>query len=158
MRRRDFIIMLVGGVGAAWPLAGHAQLQGKKIPRIGVLAVGRPEGSDASRATLNALVAGLRELGYAEGQNIIIEREFGGGNADRLHELAAALVRRQVDVIVAFSTTAARPAKQATSVIPIVAFGMADPVEDELVASLAQPGGNVTGTTFLGPELVTKRL
>jgi putative tryptophan/tyrosine transport system substrate-binding protein len=158
MRRRDFIIMIIGGVGAAWPLAGHAQLQGKKIPRIGVLAVGPEGGSDASRATLNALVAGLRELGYTEGQNIIIEREFGGGNADRLHELAAELVRRQVDVIVAFSTTAARPAKEATSVIPIVAFGMADPVEDELVASLAQPGGNVTGTTFLGPELVTKRL
>ena len=67
-------------------------------------------------------------------------------------------MKRQVDVIVAFSTTAARPAKQATSVIPIVAFGMADPVEDDLVASLARPGGNVTGTTFLGPELVAKRL
>src|SRR5262249_604529 len=68
------------------------------------------------------------------------------------------LVKRQVDVIFALSTTAARPAKQATSRIPIVAFGMADPVEDELVASLARPGGNVTGTTFLGPELVSKRL
>ena len=67
-------------------------------------------------------------------------------------------MKRQVDVIVALSTTAARPARQATSVIPIVAIAMADPVEDELVASLARPGGNVTGTTFLGPELVTKRL
>jgi putative tryptophan/tyrosine transport system substrate-binding protein len=158
MRRRHFIVMLVGGVGAAWPLARHAQLQEKKIPRIGVLSVARAEGSDASRATLNALVAGLRELGYTEGQNVIIEREFGGGSADRLRELAAEMVRRQVDVIVALSTTAARPAKQATSVIPIVAIGMADPVDDELVVSLAQPGGNVTGTSFLGPELVTKRL
>jgi putative ABC transport system substrate-binding protein len=103
-------------------------------------------------------VAGLRELGYAEGQNITIERELAGSNADRLRELASELVKRQVDVIVALSTTAARPAKQATSVIPIVAIAMADPVADELVASLARPGGNVTGTTFLGPELVTKRL
>jgi putative ABC transport system substrate-binding protein len=100
----------------------------------------------------------LRELGYAEGQNITIERDFAGPNVDRLHELASELVKSKVDVIVAFSSTAARPAKQATSVIPIVAIAMADPVDDELVASLAQPGGNVTGTTFLGPELVTKRL
>jgi putative ABC transport system substrate-binding protein len=157
MRRREFI-QVIAGSAAAWPLAARAQLQGKKVPRIGFLSVARPEGSDASRATLNALVEGLRELGYTEGQNIIIEREFGGGNADRLLVLAAELVRRQVDVIVALSTTAARPAKQATRVIPIVAIGMADPVEDELVASLAQPGGNVTGTSFLGPELVTKRL
>ena len=111
-----------------------------------------------TRATLNSLVAGLRELGYAEDQNIVIERLFGESNADRLRELAAELVKRQVDVIVALSTTAARPARQATTVIPIVAIAMADPVEDDLVASLARPGGNVTGTTFLGPELVAKRL
>ena len=73
-------------------------------------------------------------------------------------KLADELVELKVDVIVALSTTAARPAKQATSLIPIVAIGMADPVEDELVASLARPGGNVTGTTFLGPELVARRL
>jgi putative ABC transport system substrate-binding protein len=83
---------------------------------------------------------------------------LSAGLEDRLREIAAELVTRQVDVIVAFSTTAARPAKQATNVIPIVGMGMADPVEDELVASLARPGGNVTGTTFLGPELVAKRL
>jgi putative ABC transport system substrate-binding protein len=156
MRRRKFITLL-GGAVAAWPLAARAQ-PGTKIPRIGIVSPSRPEGSDASRATLNALVAGLSELGYTDGQNIVIERELAGSNADRLREVAAELVKRQVDVIVAFSTTAARPAKEATSVIPIVAFGMADPVEDELVASLARPGGNVTGTTFLGPELVTKRL
>ena len=126
----------------------------------------------------------MRELGYAEGQNITIEREFAGPNIDRLHELAAELVKSKVDVILALSSTAARPAKQATSVIPIVAIAMAtqrgratalscgaarsaslyiisivrppyaDPVEDELVASLARPSGNVTGTTFLGPELI----
>jgi putative ABC transport system substrate-binding protein len=103
-------------------------------------------------------VAGLRELGYVEGQNIIIEREYSEANADQLRELAAELVKRKADVIVTLSTTAARPAKQATSAIPIVAIAMADPVDDGLVASLARPGGNVTGTTFLGPELVTKRL
>jgi putative ABC transport system substrate-binding protein len=156
MKRRDFIAG-IGGLVAVWPLAAPAQ-QGTRIPRIGVLATGRSEGSDASRVTLNSLVVGLRELGYTEGQNIAIEREFGESNADRLRELAVELVKRQVDVIVALSTTAARPAKQATSVIPIVVIAMADPVEDELVASLARPGGNVTGTTFLGPELVAKRL
>jgi putative tryptophan/tyrosine transport system substrate-binding protein len=156
MQRRKFIALL-SGAAATWPLGAWAQPR-TKIPRIGILSPGRPEGPDASRVTLNAFVAGLSELGYTEGQNIVIEREFAGSNADRLREVAAELVRRQVDVIVALSTTAARPAKQATTAIPIVAIGMADPVEDELVASLARPGGNVTGTTFLGPELVTKRL
>ena len=155
MTRREFIAGLGGA--AAWPLVARAQ-QVTKIPRIGVLAPGPSEGPDATRATLNSLVAGLRELGYAEDQNIVIERLFGESNADRLRELAAELVKRQVDVIVALSTTAARPARQATTVIPIVAIAMADPVEDDLVASLARPGGNVTGTTFLGPELVAKRL
>ena len=156
MRRREFIT-LFGGAASTWPLVSRAQ-QGTRIPRIGVLATGRSEGSDTSRVTLNSLLVGLRELGYTEGQNIAIEREFGESNADRLRELAVELVKRQVDVIVALSTTAARPAKQATSVIPIIVIAMADPVEDELVASLARPGGNVTGTTFLGPELVAKRL
>ena len=108
--------------------------------------------------TLNAFIAALRELGYTEGQNIAIERKFGEGDADRLRRLATELVELQVDAIVALSTPAARAAKQATTTIPIVAIAVADPVEDELVASLARPGGNVTGTTFLGPELVAKRL
>ncbi len=128
------------------------------MPRIGVLTPGRPENSDASLRTLNAFIAALRELGYTEGQNIAIERKFGEGDADRLRRLATELVELQVDAIVALSTPAARAAKQATTTIPIVAIAVADPVEDELVASLARPGGNVTGTTFLGPELVAKRL
>jgi putative ABC transport system substrate-binding protein len=156
MKRREFII-LVGGAAAGWPLASGAQ-QGTKVSRIGILSPGHAEGPDLSRATLNALMAGLRELGYIEGQNIAIERRFGESITDRLRGLAAELVERKVDVIVALSTTAARPAKQATSLIPIVAIAMADPVEDELVASLARPGGNVTGTSFLGPELIAKRL
>jgi putative ABC transport system substrate-binding protein len=156
MRRREFITLL-GGAVVAWPLGTLAQ-QGTKTPRIGILGPGHAEGPDASRATLNAMIEGLHELGYTEGQNVVFERRFGESNPDRLRQVAAELVDRRVDVIVAQSTTAARPAKQATSQIPIVAIGMADPVEDDLVASLARPGGNVTGTSFLGPELVSKRL
>jgi len=156
VERRRFIGALAGAA-VSWPLGTLAQ-PGAKISRIGVLMPGHAEGADASRAMITAFIEGLSNLGYTEGQNIVIERRFGESNPDRLREAAAELVERQVDVIVAQSTTAARPAKQATSVIPIVAIGMADPVEDELIASLARPGGNVTGTTFLGPELVAKRL
>jgi putative tryptophan/tyrosine transport system substrate-binding protein len=155
MRRRDFVAMVSGW--AAWPLAARAQ-QATTIPRIGILSPSRSEDASPNRVTLKAFVAGLRELGYVDGQNIAIERELSEANADRLREAAAEMVQHNVDVIVTLSTTAARPAKQATSLIPIVAIGMADPVDDELVASLAQPGGNVTGTTFIGPQLVTKRL
>src|ERR1700737_3273346 len=156
MRRREFI-RLIGGAAVTWPLSARAQ-QATKTPRIGVLTLGRPDNSDPNLGTLNAFIAALRELGYTEGQNIAIERKFGEGDADRLRRLATELVERQVDAIVALGTPAARAAKQATTTIPIVAIAMADPVEDELVASLARPGGNVTGTTFLGPELVAKRL
>ena len=156
MRRREFITLL-GGAVAAWPLAARAQ-QETKVPRIGILAPGRADNSDASHRTLNAFISALRELGYTEGQNVAIERKFANGDVDRLRALAIELVGGQVDVIVAQSTPAARAAKQATTAIPIVAIGMADPVEDELVASLARPGGNVTGTAFLGPELVSRRL
>jgi putative ABC transport system substrate-binding protein len=156
LNRREFIALL-GGAMAAWPLTAAAQ-QRTRLPRIGVVSPGGSEGADSSRQTLDALVLGLRQLGYVEGQTITIERRFGESSADRLRAVAADLVNRQVDVIVALSTTAARPVKEATSVIPIVAVAMADPVEDDLVASLARPGGNVTGTTFLGPELVAKRL
>jgi putative ABC transport system substrate-binding protein len=156
VRRRAFISLL-GGAAIAWPLAARAQ-QATKVPRIGTLSPGRSELSDPTLNMLNAFLQGLHELGYTEGQNVAIERQYADGSSDRLRELAAELVRRKPDMIVAFSTTAARPAKQATDTIPIVAVGMADPVADELVASLARPGGNVTGTTFLGPELVAKRL
>ena len=154
MKRRE-LIALVGGAIAAWPVGSIAQ-QGAKIHRVGILVPGHA--ADASQAAFNAMVEGLLELGYTEGQNIVFDRRFGESNPDRLRQAAAELVERQVDLIVAQSTTAALPAKQATQRIPIVAVGMADPVEDGLVASLARPGGNLTGTTFLGPELVGKRL
>src|SRR5262249_20078842 len=100
----------------------------------------------------------LHELGYTEGQNVTIERQYANGSSDRLGLLAAELVKRKPDIIIALSTTAARPAGQATSTIPIVAINMADPLADQLVETLARPGRNVTGTTFLGPEVVAKRL
>lgn len=156
MRRREFL-GLASLATAAWPLQSFAQHTARP-PRIGILVPGSAEGPDASRAMLNAMIEGLEELGYVEGRNVVFERRFGESNPGRLRQAAAELVEREVDVIVAQSTTAARPAKLATGQIPIVAIGMTDPVEDGLVASLARPGGNLTGTTFFGPQLVGKRL
>jgi putative ABC transport system substrate-binding protein len=113
-----------------------------------------PEG----RAGLDRFRQALRELGYVEGQNIVIEYRWAEGRVERFPALAAELVRLKVDLIVAAATPHARAAKQATTTIPIVVMAMQDPVKDGLVASLARPGGNVTGSTFLGPELVAKRL
>jgi putative ABC transport system substrate-binding protein len=155
VRRREFITLLGGST--AWPLAARAQ-QATKMPRIGILSPGRSEPSDPTFNTLNAFLQGLHELGYTAGQNLAIEQQYADGSADRLRELTAELVRRKPDIIVVLSTTAARPVKLATGTIPIVAIGMADPVADGLVATLARPGGNVTGTSFLGPELIAKRL
>jgi putative ABC transport system substrate-binding protein len=156
MKRREFITLLIVAV-VSWPLAAHAQ-QATKIPQIGVLSLGRGDKSDASLTTLNAFVPALRELGYIEGQNIAFDRKFADGDANKLIRLAQELIDSRVDAIVVLATPAARAVKQATSSIPIIAIGMADPVEDELVSSLARPGGNITGTSFLGPELVSKRL
>jgi putative ABC transport system substrate-binding protein len=111
-----------------------------------------------SAATLEPFYRGLQELGYVEGRNLALERRDGEWRSDRLPELAAELVALKVDVIVAWSTPAALAAKQSTNTIPIIAAVMADPIADELVTNLARPGGNITGTTFLGPELVPKRL
>jgi putative tryptophan/tyrosine transport system substrate-binding protein len=157
MKRRDFVTLL-GSAAAAWPLAARAQQpigRTGKMPRLGILMPGT---AAHSAATYDPFYRGLHELGYIEGQNLAIERRNGDWKLDRLPRLAAELVGLNVDILVAWSTTAANIAKQATNSIPIVAAVMADPVGDGLVASLARPGGNVTGTTFLGPELVAKRL
>jgi putative ABC transport system substrate-binding protein len=155
MRRREFITLLGGA--AIWPLAARAQ-QAQEMRRIAILSPGHSDLSDPTFQMVNAFLEGLHELGYTEGQNLIIDRQFARGNPAQLRELAAGLVGRKPEIIVAFSTTAARPAKEATGTISIVGIGLADPVADDLVASLARPGGNVTGTTFVGPELVAKRL
>jgi putative ABC transport system substrate-binding protein len=149
MRRRNFLAALGGA--AAWPLAARAQPL-RKIPRLGILSPGTADPPGAL-----GFYEGLWELGYIEGQNIAIARRYGNWRSDRFDELAAELVEN-VDVIVVMSTSPARAAKEATSTIPIVVASMADPVDDELVASLSRPGGNVTGTTFLGPELTAKRM
>jgi len=152
MRRRQ-VIALIGGAAVAWPLAARAQQAGK-MPRIGILN----NGSAALYSRTNPFFEGLRELGYKKGENLAIEFRFADWELNRLPDLAAELVALKVDVIVAGATPAARAAKQATSTIPIVAVAMGDPVGDELVMNLGSPGGNVTGNTFLGPELVAKRL
>ena len=154
--RRAFLGTLAGGLLAA-PLAAGAQQAAGKVPRIGILLTGSLD-SPESRAVLDAYRNGLRERGYVEGQNIVIEKRAADLKIERFPSLATELVRLKVDIIVAGNTAAARAARQATTTIPIVAATMSDPVGDGLVASLARPGGNVTGLTFLGPELVPKLL
>jgi putative ABC transport system substrate-binding protein len=129
----------------------------RKTVRLGFLG-SQSRGAPEAQPTLDALREGLRELGYVEGQNLVIEYRWADAKIERFAALANDLVRLHVDLIVAPTTPAARAAQQATRTIPIVAPVMGDPVADGLVASLTRPGGNVTGLTFLGPELVPKRL
>jgi putative tryptophan/tyrosine transport system substrate-binding protein len=140
---------LVGA--AAWPLAAHAQQNAKKV-------VGR-FGAGSATAPLNEVTTeALRELGWVEGENVLYERRFAENRVERLPELAAELVRLKVDVIVAGGTLAPLAAKRATSTIPIVMNSCGDPLGTGLVASLARPGGNVTGMSLMVPELAGKRL
>jgi putative tryptophan/tyrosine transport system substrate-binding protein len=149
VRRREFISVL-GGAMVAWPVAARAQQSGK-MWRIGFIAHEHQRGYDA-------LFEGLRELGYAEGQNIIIERRYAEGRAERFQEFAAEIVRLKVDIIVVVTTPAAPAVKNATTTIPIVIPEAIDPVGTGLIASLARPGGNVTGGAILYAELSSKRL
>jgi putative tryptophan/tyrosine transport system substrate-binding protein len=150
MRRREFIAVVAGAL--SYPVVADAQQTGR-MPRIGILNNG-----SANSTANDPFFQGLRELGYTQGQSLAIEFRSADWQLDRLPALAAELVALKVDVIVARATPAARAAKQATRTIPIVAVSVGDPVGDELVESLGSPGGNVTGNTFLGPELVAKRL
>jgi putative ABC transport system substrate-binding protein len=156
MQRRDFLGVL-GGAVAAWPLAARAQPT-PKIPRIGLLSSSLLRSPEGPRADFDRIRQGFAELGYVEGQNIRFEERGTDGTIEQLLAVASELVGLKVDVIIALATPAGRAAQHATSVIPIVVGSMGDPVQDGLVASLSRPGGNLTGTTFLGPELVPKRL
>jgi ABC-type uncharacterized transport system substrate-binding protein len=152
MKRREFISLL-GGAAVAWPLAARAQ-QPSNGTRIGFLRFGSASGS-ANR--VEALQTGLRELGYDEGKNIVIEFRWAE-TVDQLPELAAELARMNVDVIFAMSSTEVEAARQATNTIPIVFATHADPVGLGHVASLARPGGNITRLTILLTDLAAKQL
>jgi ABC-type uncharacterized transport system substrate-binding protein len=155
-RRREFISLLGGSVAGPsllWPLAARAQT--RKPPTIGYLGGGGPV---SHRAWVNPFVQRLRELGWIEGHTIAIEYRWGEGRPERYAEIAAEFVRLKVDVILAGGTEPAIAAKQATSVIPIIFPTAGDPVGSRLVASLARPGGNVTGLSNQGSDLPAKRL
>src|SRR5262245_20098530 len=150
MRRREFITLVSGA--AAWPLVAHAQ-QSTKLPTVGFLGAGT---LSAWSPWVAAFVQRLRELGWTEGRTIVIEYRWAEGRTERYAEIAAEFVRLKVDVIVTVGSAVAT-VKQATAAIPIVFAAAADPLGSGLVASLARPGGNVTGLSMQSTELVTKR-
>ncbi len=152
MRRREFL-MLLGGA-AAWPLAADAQQAGK-VYRVGYLSTNFPS---VETFRVDGFRQALRDLGYVEGKNIVIEYRFAEGRHDRLPDLAAELVRLEIDVMVTGGTPGTRAARQATRTIPLVMTLVGDPVAAGLVDSLARPGGNITGLTQISPQLSGKRL
>jgi putative ABC transport system substrate-binding protein len=151
MQRREFITLL-GGTAAAWPLATRAQTQ-RKMARIGYLGAGIRNVIPNPR---DAFLQGLRDLGYVEGQNFVLVDRYAEGQQERLPEFAVELVRLDVDIIVAPTSGSAKAAKDATQTIPIVMAGSGDPVGLGLVASLARPGGNVTGPSMMTTEIVAR--
>ena len=153
MRRRE-IMTLLSGTLAAWPLAAHSQ-QREKMARIGYLGAGIRTVIPNPR---DAFLQGLRDLGYVEGQNFVLVDRYAEGQQERVPELAIELVQLEVDIIVAPTSGSAKAAKDATSTIPIVMAGGGDPVGLGLVASLARPGGNVTGPSMMNTEIVGKRM
>jgi putative ABC transport system substrate-binding protein len=152
MQRRDFVTLL-GSTAITWPLAARAQPPAVRV--IGFLGTTLPS---LSTTNLAAFRQGLSETGYVEGQNVTVEYRWAEGRYDRLPVLAADLVGRKVDVIVASTTPGILAAKSATATIPIIFMGGDDPVRGSFVASLAQPGGNVTGISIMSAELDPKRL
>src|SRR5262250_232860 len=150
---KEIVCVLFGSLLLALGSPAHAQ-QPKKVPRVGFFS---SASASAILSRVEAFRQGLRELGYVEGKNIVVEWRYGEGNLDRLPALAAELVRLKVDVIVTGGPAATRPAKEATATIPIVMASDTDPVEAGFVTSLARPGGNITGLSTLAPELSGKR-
>jgi ABC-type uncharacterized transport system substrate-binding protein len=156
VRRREFLTGSAAGAATClWP--HHALAQAKRPTRIGFLGTDSLKNPEAKIA-FDTFLEGLHELGYIVGKNATIEFREAGGDFSRLPDLARQLTELHVDVMVAPNTPAARAAQRATATIPIVVAAMGDPVGDGLVKSLARPGANITGSTFLGPELVPKRL
>src|SRR5262245_60355348 len=155
MDRRVFLTMVGGSVLTA-PLAAQAQLT-VSLPRIGFLTPASPSDPRIARF-LQAFRQGLREQGYAEGQNIAVEYRWAEGHYDRLPTLVAELIRLKVNIIVAGNSTTVQAAKQATATIPIVMLAVADPVTSGFIGSLARPGANITGLSLMSPELVGKQL
>src|SRR5215475_512096 len=153
-KRREFI-RLVGGAAAAWPLAARAQ-QGERVRRIGLLMGTADDREGQARVT--ALKQGLQELGWIDGRNIQIVSRFGGADAGRIRAHAAELVALAPDALVGHTTAVIRALRQATSSIPIVMAAVNDPVEQGFVSSLAHPGGNITGFSFLDFQMVGKWL
>jgi ABC-type uncharacterized transport system substrate-binding protein len=151
VKRREFIT-LIGGAAAAWPVAARAQQMGK-IYRIGIL---EPISAARNAANLDALRKGLRELGYVEGRNLVIEYRSADGRAERFPDLASELVRLKVDLIVTRGTPATIAAKNATGTIPVVMATMGGP--GAIVPSFAHPGGNITGVITFSTELTGKRI
>jgi putative ABC transport system substrate-binding protein len=153
MQRREFITLL-GGAAATWPLVAHAQ-QAAKIPRIGLLSPFSP----ANTAIWHkAFLRGLRDLGWVDGKNIAIEYRYAEGRNDHLPGLIADLARLKVDIIVTTVTIDTLAAKNAANAIPIVMVAAGDPVATGIVASLARPGGNITGLSQMATDLTGKRL
>src|SRR6516165_5211073 len=153
LRRRQFLTLL-GGAAATWPLAARAQQAGK-LPTIGFLGAST---ALAGGQWAVAFVQRLRELGWIENRTVTIEHRWAEGRDERFAEIAAEFIRIKVDVIVTYGTASAIAAKKATAVIPIVIAGAGDLVGTGLVASLARPGGNVTGLSMQTPDLVGKRI
>ena len=152
MPKKIVSLVLTAGLFA---LCSFTEAQPNKIPRIGYLGAVSPS---ANAVRIEAFRQGLRELGYVEGKNIVIEWRFAEGKLDRLPALAAELVRLKVDIIITGGSGATRPAHEATNTIPIVMTQDPDPVDNGFVASLARPGGNITGLSTLVPEISGKRL
>jgi putative ABC transport system substrate-binding protein len=152
-RYRRWLATAAIAVLVAVPLSSRAQPA--KVPRVGYLGDSSPA---LERNLVGAFRQGLRDLGYVDGQNVVIEYRSAGGKREQLPALAAELVALKVDVLVTLATSGALAARQLTNTVPIVVASMADPARDGLVASLSRPGGNITGSTFLGPELIPKRL